>query len=79
MELKAAFLGLKTLSVNHNEHIQLLPDNTTAIKYTSKMGGRKPDLNDLTRELWEWCAKKNIVLSAFHIPGKPNIYADSLS
>lgn len=53
LELKAAFLALKGLCVHvRNEHIHLYLDNTTAIKYLSKMGGRKPVLNDLTREVW---------------------------
>lgn len=80
LELKAAFMALKGLCGNvYNEHIQLFLDNTTAIKYLSKMGGRKAELNDLTRDVWMWCADRNIVLSVFHIPGRLNTYADGLS
>lgn len=80
LELKAAYLALKGLcSEVQNEHIQLYLDNTTAIKYLSKMGGRKTELNDLSREIWKWCSARKIVLSVFHIPGTENSFADKLS
>ena len=80
LELKAAFLSIKFFCKNvSNEHIHLFVDNTVALKYISKMGGRKPMLNTLAKELWEWCESKNIWVSAFHIPGRFNIRADELS
>ena len=80
LELKAAFLSLKHLCGNvTNEHIQLFLDNMTAIKYLSKMGGRKERLNALTKEIWLWCMYRNIYISAFHIPGVLNTRADNLS
>ena len=50
-----------------------------AIKYLSKMGGRKPQLNQLAKDIWLWCEHRNICLSVFHIPGKFNKRADKLS
>lgn len=80
LELQAAFYSLQFLCQDSsNVHVQLFLDNTVAIKYLSKMGGRKPDLNDLTFNLWLWCAERNIWLSVFHIPGKENVVADKLS
>lgn len=80
LELKAAFLCLKYFcQQSENEHIHLFLDNMVAIKYLTKMGGRKKILNDLAREIWLWCAKKNIWLSVFHIPGILNTRADELS
>lgn len=80
LELKAAFLALKYLcSSARNEHIQLYLDNTTAIKYISKMGGRKPQLNELAKDIWLWCIERSILISCFHIPGKLNTTADRLS
>ena len=43
------------------------------------MGARKAQLNNLAKEIWLWCEKRNIWLSVFHIPGKLNIRADELS
>ena len=69
LELKAAFLCLKHFCHNvTKEHIHLYLDNTVAIKYFSKMGGRKAQLNNLAKEIWLWCEKRNIWLSVFHIP-----------
>ena len=80
LELKAAFLCLKFFCDNaSNEHIHLFMDSTVALKYISKMGGRKPLLNSLAKQIWEWCERRNIWISAFHIPGKLNVRADKLS
>ena len=35
--------------------------------------------NQITRELWVWCANHGIWLSAVHIPGKENVLADKES
>jgi len=80
LELKAAYLAVKHFCANSSrEHVQLLLDNTTAIKYIAKMGGRIPKLNELVKEMWQWCARKYIWISAYHIPGKINSRADALS
>ena len=62
-----------------NEHVQLFLDNTVAIKYLSKMGGRERNLNSLARDIWCWCEERNNWLSIFHIAGSLNILADALS
>ena len=80
LELKAAFLCLQFFCEHvTNEHIHLFLDNTVALKYISKMGGRVPSLNRLARQLWQWCENRNLWISAFHIPGKLNVRADNLS
>ena len=80
LEFKAAFLCLKSFCAKTiNEHIQLFLDNTVAIQYLAKMGGRKPLLNKLAREIWLWCEGKKLWLSVYHIPGKLNKTADGLS
>ena len=61
LELKVAFQALQSLCPNvSNDYIHIYLDNTTAIKYLSKMGGRKPHLNSLAREIWVWCKDRNI-------------------
>ena len=80
LELKAAYLALQFLCEQiRNAHVHLFLDNTVAIKYISKMGGRVTELNDLTQDIWKWCEKRKIILSAFHIPGVENVTADKLS
>ena len=79
LELKAAFLALQFFCQSlKNMHVQLYLDNTVAIKYLSKMGGRKYLLNRLAKEIWLWCASRHIWLSVYHIPGIRNAVADSL-
>ena len=60
-------------------HEQMYLANTVAIKYLSKMGGRKCLLNRLAKEIWLWCASRHIWLSVYLIPGVRNAVADSLS
>ena len=54
-------------------------DNTVAVTYINKMGGKIKTLNDLTRQIWHWCIVKNIWISACHVAGVENKEADFLS
>lgn len=80
LELKAAFLTLKTFcSSQQHQHICIFIDNTVAVNYINKQGGRKTLLNELTKEIWNWCISRNLWLSANHIAGKNNVDADRMS
>ena len=59
-----------------DRRILLLLDNTTAIAYINNMGGKKGQLNNLAKEIWEWCLVRKIWLSASHLPGVDNVDAD---
>ena len=51
-ELKAAFLTLKAFCSEMSQiHVELNIDNTTSVTYINKQGGKKPLLNDITREM----------------------------
>lgn len=54
-------------------------DNTVAVTYVSKMGGKIESLNTLTTSIWKFCMDRNIWLSASHIAGVENTEADFLS
>lgn len=62
-------------------YVRIYLDNSVAVQYMyiNHMGGRKTYLNNLTREIWQWCMKRNVWLSACHLPGKSNVEADKLS
>lgn len=80
LELKAACLTIKSFCNNmKNTHIKILTDNTTTMNYLEKQGGRKPALNELTREIWLWAKHQNNWISANHLPGEHNIEADQES
>ncbi|MES9882674.1 MAG: reverse transcriptase domain-containing protein [Sedimenticola sp.] len=80
LELKAAVLALKQFCNNlENIHVKLYLDNTVAMKYLAKMGGRKSRLNSLARDVWNWLKQRRIWISVYYIPGKLNVTADNLS
>jgi hypothetical protein len=80
LETKAIYFGLKALfSALKNSHIRVMSDNTTAVAYVNKMGGCKSQkCNSIAKLIWQWCAQRNLWLSAAHTPGKTNT-ADTAS
>lgn len=81
LELRAAFLALKTFAEDiRNCEILLRIDNVTAISCINRMGSIQfPHLNHVTREIWQWCEKRKIVIFASYINTKENHEADKLS
>ncbi|KAI8437596.1 hypothetical protein MSG28_011870 [Choristoneura fumiferana] len=81
LELLAVFLCLKCFAVYHlNCAILLRIDNTTAISYINRMGGVQfPHLNNLARQIWQWCEMRNIWLFASYINTRDNTEADEES
>ncbi|XP_062571921.1 uncharacterized protein LOC134233885 [Saccostrea cucullata] len=80
LELKVGLIALSKFCNDLQEgHVKLYMDNTVAVTYISKMGGKIESLNDLTISIWDFCMARNIWLSASHIAGVENIEADYLS
>lgn len=81
LELLAAYLGLKSFCESlSNTEILLRIDNTTAIAYINKMGGIQfPHLNQIAREIWQWCEARNLYIFASYIKSKENVEADKAS
>ena len=78
LELIAALLALKCFaSDNRDCELLLRIDNTTAVAYMNKMGGvQYPKLNNLARDLWQWCEEREIWVFASYIPSSENVDAD---
>lgn len=73
LELLAAFYALKSFcKTKTNAHVLIRCDNTCAVTYIQKMGGKIKLLNDLAHKIWLWCKSRNIWLSATHVPGIAN-------
>ncbi|KAJ8910171.1 hypothetical protein NQ315_006019 [Exocentrus adspersus] len=81
LKLKEAFFWLKCFANDRrNCSILLRIDNTTAISYINKMGGvRYHMLNNLAREIWQWCELRNINILASYIKSCDNTEADAQS
>lgn len=60
-------------------HLRVQTDNTAALFYVNKGGGRSLALSSLARPLWLACLRAKLFLSAEHLPGKINEVADALS
>lgn len=78
LELRAAFIGLKCFANDlKNKEILLRIDNMTAIAYINKMGGVQYEhLNEITRQIWQWCEERQIFIFASYIKSKDNVEAD---
>ena len=78
LELLAAFLCLKSFCKNKlGIHVLLRLDNSTAVTYINKKCGMVSKYcNDLAFDIWSWAVKKDIWLSASHVPGVENNIAD---
>ena len=74
LELRAAMNGLKCFAREiTNREILLRIDNTTAIAYINRMGGIQfPKLNNLAREIWQWCEPRKIHVFASYINTQEN-------
>ncbi|CAG4946416.1 unnamed protein product [Colias eurytheme] len=81
LELKASFYGLKIFARHlSNCSVLLRIDNTTAISYINRMGGVQiVHLNELSREIWQWCENRNIFIFASYIKSAENVTADYAS
>lgn len=81
LELKAALIGLQCFAKDlYNKEILLRIDNTTAIAYINKYGGiQYTHLNDVAREIWQWCEQRKLFVFASYIKSKDNTEADQES
>lgn len=61
-------------------HVLLRSDSTTVVAYINNLGGTvSSNLVHLAGDLWMWCLKKNIHLTAQHLPGVEYVIADAES
>ena len=81
LELLAATLAVHTFLKNKSRVSVLLRlDNTMALAYINNLGGTvSKELVDLAKNLWMWCLKRNIHITAQHLPGVQNQIADAES
>ena len=81
-ELYAIQQAVRTLArvvALRGHHVRVRTDNTAAMFYVNKGGGRSLALSKGARPLWDTCARRGIFLSAEHLPGEENTRADFIS
>lgn len=78
LELIAAFFALKIFAKDYsNCQILLRIDNTTAVSYINRMGGvQYPHLTRVTKDIWQWCESRKILVVASYIKSQDNSTAD---
>jgi hypothetical protein len=54
-------------------------DNTTAMAYANKLGGRKESLAEVAQSLWEVLQSRKSSIQVHYVPGDQNLLADFLS
>ena len=81
LELLAAFYALQAFCTHlAHLHVHMRLDNTTAVAYINHKGGIKSrDCDELAKRIWEWCKKREIWITATHLPGVQNQIADEKS
>lgn len=81
LELLAIFYALQAFGSNKNSiHISIQSDNTCAVSYINNMGGMTSLASDLlAKNIWNWCMKRDLFISASYLCGSQNIEADFLS
>ena len=81
LELLGATYAIQAFAKDKRDlvvHVHM--DNTTAVAYVNHMGGTKSSrLCSMTKNLWDWCLQRHLIIVASHIPGKQNVGADLLS
>lgn len=81
LELKAAHMGLKCFAKDlKNCQILLRIDNTTAIALINRYGSvQREGLNNLSRQIWQWCEQQQLWIFATYIISRENFLADAES
>lgn len=81
LELLAIWFSLKSFfDKESNLHIGIKSDSVTAIAFVNDQGGMSSSLlNKLAIDIWNWCFKRNLFITAQFIPGIENVSADKMS
>ena len=81
LELSAALKAIQTFyRIHRPKSMHLKIDNITALSYIIKMGGKKnQQMNQMSKQIWEFLMKNKCTLTAEYIPSALNIEADQES
>ena len=77
LEILTCFLTLRhfaQVSI-HNYHMKAMIDNTTTMSNINNMAGRSRECNQITRDLWMWCAGHGIWVTVHIRPWKAKCFS----
>ena len=79
-ELAAVMMALRSFSSQlQGKSVQIMSDSTTTVAYLNNMGGPSSLLTDLAERIWSVALASGIRLTAKHLAGQDNTWADRLS
>ena len=81
LEMRAVWLALQAFTKQEKyNHVHIRTDNVTTVSYINKKGGTKSDrLVTIAKDLWNFCLKEEMIITAEYLPGRNNTVADALS
>ena len=60
-----------------NKYVKIFSDSLVGVQVINKMGTTKSSIcNDIVKNIWLFCVKNKILITAAHIPGAENVIAD---
>ena len=77
-ELLAVYYSLRSFKTHfQNKHVKIFSDIQVGVQLINKMGTTKSSIcNDIVKNIWLFCVKNKIWITAAHIPGSENVIAD---
>ena len=67
LELKSILLSLMSTIKDHEIHVKVFPDSSTAIACIKKLGISHSELcHRITKQIWEWSEKRHILQLPIH-------------
>ena len=76
-KLKTILLSIMSIVKDRGIHVKVFSESTTAIACINKLATSHSELcHQNTKQIWEWAEKKDIHITAAHIPGHKNFNGD---
>ena len=77
-KLLAVYYSLRSFkNYFQNKHVKISSDSQVGVQIINKMGTTKSSIcNDIVKNIWLFCVKNKIWITAAHIPGAENVIAD---
>jgi hypothetical protein len=81
LELVAAYYGIRCFCRDlRNTQVLIHIDNTTALNYINRQGSiRFSHLHEVTKNIWDFCERRNLWIFATYITSSANFLADEQS